>query len=193
MERLTIPDVKLDGNVIKRTIIDSQKVKECAMEIYWRLKDVEDAIADEESEEYDLSRLRELVLEYGLDQEILEIIRLLTKESGLDDYELSVYFKRIEENPKAALIKLADRLHNSSTLYTFSNERMKKYLRETKKFMIPMASYCKKYYPEYNNAFCILKNNIEMLNSTMMVMLEKLEEGAKGKREEENEYGRAVL
>ena len=70
---------------------------------------------------------------------------------------------------------------------------MKKYLRETKKFMIPMASYCKKYYPEYNNAFCILKNNIEMLNSTMMVMLEKLEEGAKGKREEENEYGRAVL
>ena len=135
----------------------------------------------------------ELVLEYGLDQEILEIIRLLTKESGLDDYELSVYFKRIEENPKAALIKLADRLHNSSTLYTFSNERMKKYLRETKKFMIPMASYCKKYYPEYNNAFCILKNNIEMLNSTMMVMLEKLEEGAKGKREEENEYGRAVL
>ena len=61
MGRLTIPDVKLDGNVIKRTIIDSQKVKECAMEIYWRLKDVEDAIADEESEEYDLSRLRELV------------------------------------------------------------------------------------------------------------------------------------
>ena len=61
MERLTIPDVKLDGNVIKRTIIDSQKVKECAMEIYWRLKDVEDAIADEESEDYDLSHLRELV------------------------------------------------------------------------------------------------------------------------------------
>ena len=61
MERLTIPDVKLDGNVIKRTIIDSQKVKERAMEIYWRLKDVEDAIADEESEDYDLSRLRELV------------------------------------------------------------------------------------------------------------------------------------
>lgn len=118
----------------------------------------------------------ELVLEYGLDQEILDIIRLLTKESGLNDYELSVYFKKIEENPKAALIKLADRLHNSSTLYTFSNERMKKYLRETSKFILPMASYCKKYYPEYNNAFCILKNNIEMLNSSMSVMLSRLEE-----------------
>ena len=61
MERLTIPDVRLDGNTIKRSIIDAQKVKECAMELYWRLKDIEDAIADEESEEHDLSRLRELV------------------------------------------------------------------------------------------------------------------------------------
>ena len=61
MERLTIPDVRLDGNTIKRSIIDAQKVKECAMELYWRLKDIEDAIADEESEEYNLSRLRELV------------------------------------------------------------------------------------------------------------------------------------
>ena len=51
MERLTIPDVRLDGNTIKRSIIDAQKVKECAMELYWRLKDIEDAIADEESEE----------------------------------------------------------------------------------------------------------------------------------------------
>lgn len=61
MERLTIPDVILDRGVIQRSIIDAEKVKECAMELYWRLKAVEDAIADEESEEYDLNRLRELV------------------------------------------------------------------------------------------------------------------------------------
>lgn len=60
MERLTIPDVILDRGVIQRSIIDAEKVKECAMELYWRLKAVEDAIADEESEEYDLNRLREL-------------------------------------------------------------------------------------------------------------------------------------
>lgn len=61
MERLTIPDVRLDGNTVKRSIIDAQKIKECAMELYWRLKDIEDIIADEESEDYDLSRLRELM------------------------------------------------------------------------------------------------------------------------------------
>lgn len=60
VERLTIPDVILDRGVIQRSIIDAEKVKECAMELYWRLKAVEDAIADEESEEYDLNRLREL-------------------------------------------------------------------------------------------------------------------------------------
>lgn len=122
---------------------------------------------------------RELVSQYHLAPEVLEIIQLLTKESGLDDYELGVYFKKIEANPKAALIKLSDRLHNSSTLYTFTNEKMRKYLRETQMFLIPMASYCKKYYPEFTNAFGILKRNIEALNSSMKIMLEKLD-GAGG-------------
>lgn len=122
-------------------------------------------------------RGRELVIQYNLEPEVLEIIKLLTKESGLGDYELGVYFKKIEANPKAALIKLSDRLHNSSTLYTFSNEKMRKYLRETQMFLIPMASYCKKYYPEFTNAFGILKRNIEALNSSMKVMLEMIDSG----------------
>ena len=118
---------------------------------------------------------KELVSEYGLDQEVLDIIRLLTKESGLNDRELSIYFKRIEENPKAALIKLSDRLHNSSTLYTFTFPKMRKYIRETAIFLIPMASYCKKYYPEYTTAFSILKSNIESMNHSMDIMLSKIE------------------
>lgn len=60
MERLTIPDVRVNKNTIKRSVIDARKVKELAMEIYWRLKAIEDVIADEESDEYDLERLREL-------------------------------------------------------------------------------------------------------------------------------------
>ncbi len=117
---------------------------------------------------------QELTAEYGLDPEILEIIRLLSKPSGLNDQELGIYFKKIERNPKAALITLADRLHNSSSLYTFSDEKMRKYLRETEIFLIPMASYCKKYYPIYTNAFSVLKSNITALNSSMEMMLERV-------------------
>lgn len=118
---------------------------------------------------------KELITEYHFAPEILEIIRLLTKESGLNDKELGIYFKKIEENPQAALIKLSDRLHNSSTLYTFTFSKMRKYIRETSMFLIPMASYCKKFYPEYANAFGILKSNIDSMNRSMDVMLSKIE------------------
>lgn len=41
MERLTIPDEKIEGGV-RRTVIDARKVKENAMTIYWALKKYED-------------------------------------------------------------------------------------------------------------------------------------------------------
>ena len=56
MERLTIPDVIVDENTTRRTIIDASEVRKHAMEFYWRLKSVEDILGDE----YDLDRLREL-------------------------------------------------------------------------------------------------------------------------------------
>ena len=118
---------------------------------------------------------RELITEYHLSQEVLDIITLLTKESGLDEYELSVYFKKIERNCKAALIKLSDRLHNSTSLYTFSFDRMRKYIKETNDFLLPMASYCKNYYPDYTNSFSILKSNIYSLNNSMRIMMEKFD------------------
>ncbi len=57
MERLTIPDVRIDEKTKKITIIDSNKVRENAMEIYWHLKEIEDILGAD----YDLDRLRELV------------------------------------------------------------------------------------------------------------------------------------
>ena len=57
MERLTIPDVRIDEKTKKITVIDSNKVRENAMEIYWHLKEIEDILGDN----YDLDRLRELV------------------------------------------------------------------------------------------------------------------------------------
>ena len=77
---------------------------------------------------------------------------------------------------RVMIIKLSDRLHNSSTLYTFTPKKMRKYIRETDLFLLPMASYCKKFYPEFGNAFGILKNGIEGMNRSMDVMLQKIEE-----------------
>lgn len=57
MERLTIPDVIVDKNTTRRTIIDASEVRKYAMDFYWRLKKIEDILGDD----YDLDRLRELV------------------------------------------------------------------------------------------------------------------------------------
>ena len=42
MERLTIPDVRVDEHTTRRTMIDARAVKKHAMEFYWRLKAYED-------------------------------------------------------------------------------------------------------------------------------------------------------
>lgn len=115
---------------------------------------------------------KELISEYGISHEVYEIVQLVTKESGLNDYELSVYFNNIKKNPKALLVKLSDRLHNSQTLYTFSHEKLKKYIRETNLFIIPIAQYGKNYYPQYTNALSILKSNIYSLNHSMEIITE---------------------
>ena len=121
-------------------------------------------------------RGKALVSEYGLDFEVIKIVTLLSKESGLDDHALSVYFDKIKREPRALLIKLSDRLHNSSTLYEFTLPKMRKYLRETNLWLIPMASWGKRYYPQYANALSILKSNIYSLNHSMEIMLQKIEE-----------------
>lgn len=123
---------------------------------------------------------RELVTEFGLSPEVLEITNLLSKESGLNDHELSIYFDKIKKNPKALLIKLSDRLHNSSTLYEFTIPKMHKYIRETAMFLIPMASYGKRFYPKYSRPLTILKSNIQSLNHSMEIMLQKFEEETGG-------------
>lgn len=57
MERMTIPDVKIDENTTRRSVIDVEEVKKCAMQLYWHLKKIEDILGDN----YDLDGLRELV------------------------------------------------------------------------------------------------------------------------------------
>lgn len=42
MERLTIPDVRVDEHTIRRSVIDVAAVREHTMKIYWRLKAYED-------------------------------------------------------------------------------------------------------------------------------------------------------
>lgn len=57
MDRLTIPDVRVDEHTTRRSVIDVEAVREHAMKIYWRLKAYEDTGLDPEK----ISWLKETV------------------------------------------------------------------------------------------------------------------------------------
>ena len=56
----------------------------------------------------DTDATQEEILRYG-NQEILEAVKLLTKEKG---YDMAEYVSSIKQNPIAFAVKAADRLHN---------------------------------------------------------------------------------
>ena len=73
MERLTIPDVRVDEHTTRRTIIDARVVREHAMDFYWRLKAYEDTWLTVE--------------EIDMDHEAAEQLRHLCRDCDLDRLE----------------------------------------------------------------------------------------------------------
>lgn len=105
----------------------------------------------------------ELVFYYGISQEVLDIVLLLSKESGASDLELNTYFNNIKKNKLALLIKLSDRSHNVEDLYNKTSEKLHKYVKETRTWIYPLTKYGKEVYPELSNAFTSLKSKIVSL------------------------------
>ena len=73
MERLTIPDVRVDEHTTRRTMIDARAVKKSAMDFYWRLKAYEDTELTPE--------------EIDMDHEAAEQLRYLCRDCALDRLE----------------------------------------------------------------------------------------------------------
>ncbi len=109
---------------------------------------------------------KELVEQYALDEEVLQIVRILSKPPKNKKfpwdkiYQPEEYFQQILLNWKATLIKIADRANNCSTMQVFDEKRKRKYILETKQYIYPLCSEGKIRYPEFSNTITILKNLI---------------------------------
>ena len=75
----------------------------------------------------DTDATEEEILKYG-NQQILEAVKLLTKEKG---YEMSEYIGAIKNNPIAFAVKAADRLHNLQCAVVANEDFKRKYILET--------------------------------------------------------------
>ena len=75
----------------------------------------------------DTDATEEEILKYG-NTEILEAVKLLTKEKG---YDMAEYIGAIKKNPVAFAVKAADRLHNLECAIITDEEFKRKYILET--------------------------------------------------------------
>ena len=75
----------------------------------------------------DTDATEEDILKYG-NLEVLEAVKLLTKEKG---YDMSEYIGAIKKNHIAYTVKAADRLHNLECAIVANEEFKRKYILET--------------------------------------------------------------
>ena len=77
------------------------------------------------------------------------------------------YYAEIQKSPVATIVKLADRCHNLSTLYNFTDEKKIKYLQETETYVYPLIKYAQHHYYEYSSLVRIFDLWIESLVSNI--------------------------
>ncbi len=112
-----------------------------------------------------------LVREYGLSQEVLDLVLKVTKYKGIPT---EVYYRGIREDWRAVMIKLSDRSNNVSTLDSFSVEKMRSYILETTDYVLPLTSHAKLHYPMFNNEVTIMKYHITGICASLDRILDDL-------------------
>ena len=75
----------------------------------------------------DTDATEEEIIKYG-NREILEAVKLLTKQKG---YDMAEYIGAIRKNPIAFAVKAADRLHNLQCAIITGEDFKRKYILET--------------------------------------------------------------
>lgn len=71
------------------------------------------------------------------------------------------YYNMLMQSHEAAMTKLIDRCHNVSSMAgTFSIEKLKSYIEETRHYVLPLLRKVKDKYPEDSNILFVLKYHI---------------------------------
>lgn len=99
--------------------------------------------------------------------EVAEIVVLVSKEKGIDyknnPAKMQEYLDKIYANPKACLVKTADRVNNFQTLRDSSVMHRRKQLENTMVYFIPFFKKCRNQYIENESFYFQAKTMIEPL------------------------------
>lgn len=86
------------------------------------------------------------------------------------------YYNMLLHNREATLTKLIDRCHNVSSMAgTFSVEKLKAYIEETRRYVLPLLRKAKDLYPEESNEIFLLKYHIVSVVNSIEATLQVFE------------------
>lgn len=117
----------------------------------------------------------ELTQEFGLDPRVYETVKLVSKRKDFTEEEHKAYFRHIEENPLALLIKLSDRSNNVEDLYNMSLWKTHEYVGETRSCFFPMVDYARANYHELLPSIEILYEKINALTQVTEILINRYE------------------
>ncbi len=83
------------------------------------------------------------------------------------------YYNMLVQSREASITKLIDRCHNVSTMAgTFTTEKLKAYIEETREYVLPLLRQVKEKYPDEANILFILKYHIISVVDAIELTLE---------------------
>ena len=95
-------------------------------------------------------------VKHGVELMTFQVMNGETKETAKRRY-----YNMIIQSKEASFAKLIDRCHNVSSMAgTFSIEKLKSYIDETREYVLPLLRQVKETYPEESNVLFILKYHI---------------------------------
>ncbi|MBO5102762.1 MAG: HD domain-containing protein [Clostridia bacterium] len=104
----------------------------------------------------DMKNVNKKEIEKLTNAEIAHSVQLLTKAPSIDYHQaenLKKYLDDILKDENATLVKIADRMHNISTLTNVSEEKRNNKIKETKVFYLPMIQSASTLYHQYRPFF----------------------------------------
>lgn len=102
----------------------------------------------------------DLVDKYGLDNEVVELIKIVSKA---DNITINDYYETIKGDYRALLIKLSNRANTCTRLSVLNESERKDYILENTKFIYPLCTYAKAYFPEYSDQIVNMKYHISSI------------------------------
>lgn len=115
----------------------------------------------------------ELLREFEIDEEVIELVWRIPKKEGCNASELTEYYNELRKDWRAIIGRLANKAHTCTKMATLSFEQKKEYIRETREEVVPMCDYAVSRYPEYANQIDIMKHHVTTICNIVEALIKK--------------------